>query len=110
MIAINDFADMLAYLRKREGLSQQDLGNRLGVAKSTISMYENRSRKPSFEMLEAIADYFNVNMDFLVGSDRALNLFSSKSNKEKLLELVEQMSREELKEAITIVASKFAEK
>ena len=107
MIAINDFADMLAYLRKREGLSQQELGSRLGVAKSTISMYENRSRKPSFEMLEAIADYFNVNMDFLVGSDRALNLFSSKSNKEKLSELIDQMSREERVEAIQLISKKL---
>ena len=98
---------MLAYLRKREGLSQQELGSRLGVAKSTISMYENRSRKPSFEMLEAIADYFNVNMDFLVGSDRALNLFSSKSNKEKLSELIDQMSREELVEAIQLISKKL---
>ncbi len=62
------FSDMLLFLRKRQGLTQEELGNALGVAKSTISMYEQGSRKPSFEMLEVIADYFNINMDTLVGS------------------------------------------
>ena len=61
------FADMLSYLRRREHLSQQELAEKLGLAKSTISMYEKGARKPSFEVLEAIADYFNVNMDTLVG-------------------------------------------
>lgn len=62
------FSDMLLFLRKRQSLTQEELGNALGVAKSTISMYEQGSRKPSFEMLEIIADYFNINMDTLVGS------------------------------------------
>lgn len=61
------FSDTLAFLRKREGLSQQELGERIGVKKSTISMYEQDARKPSYEILEAIADYFNVDMDFLTG-------------------------------------------
>jgi len=62
-----NFSDTLTFLRKREGLSQQELGERIGVAKSTVSMYERDERKPSYEMLEAIADYFNVDMDFLTG-------------------------------------------
>lgn len=62
------FSDMLLYLRKREGLSQAELADHLGVAKSTVSMYERDERKPSFEMLEAIADFFNINMDTLAGS------------------------------------------
>jgi repressor LexA len=61
------FSGTLAFLRKREGLSQQELGERIGVKKSTISMYERDARKPSYEILEAIADYFNVDMDYLTG-------------------------------------------
>ena len=61
------FSNMFSYLRKREGLSQAELADKLGVAKSTISMYERDERKPSFEMLEIIADFFNINMDTLVG-------------------------------------------
>ena len=66
---MNEFKDMLIYLRKREGLSQLELGERLNLTKSTISMYENGKRKPSFEVLEAIADYFNVSMNFLMAKE-----------------------------------------
>ena len=63
------FADMLCFLRKRDRLSQQELAEKLGVSKSLISMYENDSRKPSFEMLESIADFFNVNLATLAGQE-----------------------------------------
>ncbi|MCQ2439450.1 MAG: helix-turn-helix transcriptional regulator [Oscillospiraceae bacterium] len=43
-------------------MTQQDLANALGVSKSTISLYENGNREPDFEMMERIADHFNVNM------------------------------------------------
>ena len=39
----------------------------LGISESTVGMYERDQREPDFEMLEAIADYFNVDMDFLTG-------------------------------------------
>lgn len=75
---MNEFKDMLIYLRKRAGMTQQDLAEILGLSKSMISMYERGERHPSYEMLEAIADSFNVDMDFLTGrakqplSDRAM--------------------------------------
>lgn len=69
VIIMNEFKDMLVFLRKREGLSQLELGERLGLTKSTISMYENGRRKPSYEALESIADYFNVSMNFLMGKE-----------------------------------------
>lgn len=62
-----NFSIVLSSLRKKAGLSQLELGEKLGLSKSTISMYESGQRKPSFEVLEAIADYFNVNMGTLTG-------------------------------------------
>lgn len=67
------FKDMLKYLRARENLSQSELANKLGVAKSTISMYEVGKREPDFETLEEIADLFNVDMNFLLGKDGSEN-------------------------------------
>lgn len=67
------FKEMLKYLRRRENLSQSELAEKLGVAKSTISMYEVGKREPDFETLEAIADLFNVDMNFLLGKDGSEN-------------------------------------
>lgn len=64
---MSDFKSMLKYLRAREGLSQADLAKKLGVAKSTISMYELGKREPDFETMESLADLFNVDMNFLHG-------------------------------------------
>lgn len=63
------FADMLVYLRKREGLSQAQLAEKTGLKRSTIGMYETGKREPDFETLEAFADLFNVNMDTLLGKE-----------------------------------------
>lgn len=62
------FSERLKELRVSHGLSQQEFANQLGcVSKSSINMYERGEREPSFETLEAIADYFNVDMDYLLG-------------------------------------------
>lgn len=64
---MNTFSDMLRFLRLRDGYSQSELANKLGVSKSSISMYERGSRQPDFELEEALADLFNVSLDFLRG-------------------------------------------
>lgn len=62
------FSERLKELRVSHGLSQQELANQLGcVSKSSVNMYERGEREPSFETLEAISDYFNVDMDYLLG-------------------------------------------
>lgn len=64
---MSSFSDMLAYLRKRAGMSQKELADKIGISRSTIGMYEAGEREPDFETLEALADTFNVNMDTLLG-------------------------------------------
>lgn len=66
---MSDFKDILKYLRKREDISQAELAFRLGVTPSTIGNYESGTRHPTYEIEEAIADYFNVSIDFLRGND-----------------------------------------
>jgi repressor LexA len=48
------------------------LASKLGIAKSTISMYENGKREPDYETLELIADFFNVNIGSLLTGKTAL--------------------------------------
>jgi transcriptional regulator with XRE-family HTH domain len=64
-----EFKDMLKYFREREGLSQSELAKRLGIAPSTISMYEVGKRQPDFETEEKIADFFNTDLNTLRGKD-----------------------------------------
>lgn len=64
-----DFKDMLKYFRSREGLSQSELAKNLGISPSTISMYEVGQREPDFETEEAIADFFNTDLNTLRGRD-----------------------------------------
>lgn len=48
-------------------MSQVFLGMELGMSQNTISRYETGVREPSREELIAIADYFDVSVDFLLG-------------------------------------------
>lgn len=86
------FADVLRELRTKKGLSQEELGNKIGVKKSTISMWENGAREPSLEILEAIADTFNVDMNTLTDSKVSSELTS------ELQEYIEELkNREEMR-------------
>ena len=66
---IMDFKGRLKELRQQRGLSQSDLAKKLNISKSTISMLEVGARQPSIEMLEQIADFFNVSLDYLNGKE-----------------------------------------
>ena len=61
------FNERLKLLRQETGLSQQDFAKQVGLSKSSVNMYERGEREPGLETLEAIADYFNVDMDYLLG-------------------------------------------
>ena len=61
------FGYVLRDLRKKNDLTQKQLSEIIGVSESTIGMYERCQREPDFETLEAISDYFNVDMDYLTG-------------------------------------------
>nr|DAU68251.1 MAG TPA: Repressor protein CI [Caudoviricetes sp.] len=74
------FATRLKELRTEAKLTQQDLADTIKVSKSTISMYENGKRLPEYETLEAIADYFNVDMDYLTGKSDYEDLHSHAMN------------------------------
>ena len=61
------FAERLKSLRREKGWSQQRLADELELSKSSVNMYERGEREPGFETMEAIADLFNVDMNYLYG-------------------------------------------
>ena len=63
--------DILKKLRKNKGITQAELGKVLGVSPSTIGMYEQGRRTPDKNSLLALARFFNVTTDYLLGNDAA---------------------------------------
>lgn len=64
-----DFGERIRNLRKQLGISQEQLGERLGVTKSMVSSYETSMRMPSYTVLVKIAKLFHVSTDYLLGLD-----------------------------------------
>jgi transcriptional regulator with XRE-family HTH domain len=61
------FIERLNLLMKETQTSKQALGNAIGVSRPAISQFASGSNLPSIEKLVAIADHFDVSIDYLVG-------------------------------------------
>ena len=57
----------LRELRKIKGVTQKDVADTIGVSQVAYSYYELGKREPPFETLTALADYFGVSVDELLG-------------------------------------------
>ena len=73
---MNDFALNFKYLRKEKKYTQEKMAVVLDVSKSTIAMWETGKRMPGYEMLESIADFFNVDMSYLLGKQDVKKIIS----------------------------------
>ena len=71
-----DFSTVFKNLRKDNNLTQAELAKKLGVAPSTVGMYERGQREPDFETLEKIANCFSVNMNTLLGKENETDIAS----------------------------------
>lgn len=65
---MDEFSVRLKKLRRKNGLSQKVLANKLGIGQTSIANYEANKRVPSLEIFVAIADVFNVSLDYLAGT------------------------------------------
>lgn len=59
--------ERIRQLREASGLTQVELAARLSVTKQSVSNWENNNIQPSVEMVVALADFFGVTMDDLLG-------------------------------------------
>jgi len=62
-----DYATRIVDLRKANGLTQKQLALNTNLSEIGIQSYEGRRRKPAYDVLISLADYFNVSLDYLVG-------------------------------------------
>ena len=67
------FGDRLKELREEKELKQAELASLFNISPSTIGMYEQNRRTPDFTLLNSIADYFGVSIDYLLGRTNIRN-------------------------------------
>lgn len=94
-----DFGTRLRDLRIRAGLTQKQLGERIGVTKSVISFYELRERTPSPEVLVKLASVFHVTSDYLLGIEKgkSVDISGLDTEDEKVVRLVIEQLRKKNK-------------
>lgn len=80
-------------LRKQNKMTQDDLKDKLSVAKSTISQYENDINKPDIEMLNKIAKIFDVSTDYLLGNTEECETLDKIFDREREVEIEELLKR-----------------
>ena len=63
------FGERLKELRSEKGIGQIELAAQIGVSKGIISLWEQGKREPTLSSLIAIADYFSITIDYLIGRE-----------------------------------------
>lgn len=70
------FKDRLKLLRNERCLTQQQFADQSGLSRSMIAHYEKGTREPTLEALEIVADFFNVDTDYLLGKTDIRRLYT----------------------------------
>ena len=93
------FGERLNELRKKNGYTQVSLASELGVSKGTIAMWEVGKRKPDFETLCNLSEFFDVRTDYILGQSdddssvtltiETINQLGAWKTEERLKELFE---------------------
>jgi transcriptional regulator with XRE-family HTH domain len=90
------FGLRLKGLRSEKGFTQQQLADKLGIVKATVSSYEKTANYPSVEILINICKTFGVSADFLLGLSDDIDMKISHLTDEQILlimNLINQFER-----------------
>ncbi len=80
------FGERLQMLRNAKGLSQKSLAQELGMPQQTYQGYESGKRKVNLHQIQAFADYFNVPLDCLTGTEEASGALAISSHERESVE------------------------
>lgn len=85
---VTEFAIRLSTLRKAQGMTQQGLAEALHISLEYLSKIERGQRKPSIDLIVAMACYFHVSTDYLLmGKDHEMV-----DSRAKLLDVITQLT------------------
>ena len=101
-----NFNEKLIELRKSKGLSQDELGNALGVSRQTISKWELAQSYPDFQRLVLLSDYFGLSLDALVKDIDVQDIRDKNLDDKKLSAIYEDINsaKSSINQVINILA------
>lgn len=83
-----NLGDKILQLRKKNGLSQEQLGEKVDVTRQTISNWELGETTPNPEQLKKMSKAFNVSVDEILDNDSKEFLMNKISNTERLAGII----------------------
>ena len=69
-----EFSNKLKELRKKKGITQEELANSIFVSRSVIAKYESGAALPTRENAQKLAEFFNVKLNKLIDEDEHIGL------------------------------------
>ena len=98
---MTDIKDRIFILRTENSLTQEQMAKIFKVGISTISMWEKGERIPRPKLLQELCDYFNVDMDYLMGRSDIKNRYQAGlkyewEDKKEEKDIFSQLTEEEL--------------
>ena len=85
-----EFHEKLQELRKKRGLTQEELAQDLHVSRTAISKWESGRGYPSIDSLKDISNYFSVTIDDLLSGEKILSL-AEKENRSNIRSICEML-------------------
>ena len=99
---ITMFGEKLRELRLKRNLTQQQMAVALDTVQTTYSGWEKDKREPSYEKLKAIANYFQVPIDYLLDNEKYIN-------DNKLSKLQRELNKEQQEKLLDMCRIMFPE-
>lgn len=97
-----NIAEKIILLRKKKGISQEELANKLNTSRQAVSKWENNQSTPDLEKLVALSKYFNVTTDYLLTDsiETSINNNSQCESNIEFQELKSEVTEDEYQYAI----------
>lgn len=106
-MANQQFGTRVKELRRKSGLSMEQLAEELGITKSRVNMWENNGTIPRGDVLKQLAKYFNVTIDFLLGNDDTSELSTYNTKLNSLQRNLGKLNETELSKAEGMLKAVF---
>lgn len=100
----SNIGEKIRFFRKLKGLSQSQLGNKIGISKRMVVYYEcHANRVPKLEIIQAMAKVFNCSIDDLLDPKKEIKPQRTNTILWKKLRKVEDLQNDDQKAIITMI-------